>query len=172
MGVSAKFRVAQGGCVLAPDNSTMLRPGDSISPDVFGAKWIEDAVRNGTVEPIVGGFTGDPGHRHGSFTPPAIGGMDRNTNVRTAAQSPAPKTMQVQSNKPGAIDMTSQPKKGMMPGTLGAPISKWNVDPSALGDKSLTELNIMVQERDSTIPAFTTTHEAVAFLSQDFGKTQ
>lgn len=46
--------------------------------------------------------------------------------------------------------------------------SKWNLDPHTLVSKSLTELNVMVAERDPEIEPFDTPGEASAYLSQDF----
>ncbi len=43
----------------------------------------------------------------------------------------------------------------------------WTLSPESIKDKSLAELNAMIVERDSTVPAFDDKTEAIAFLSQD-----
>jgi hypothetical protein len=49
----------------------------------------------------------------------------------------------------------------------------WNLDPASLADKDIHELNVMVAERSNNeVPAFETTEEAVAWLSQDFQKEE
>lgn len=46
--------------------------------------------------------------------------------------------------------------------------SKWNLDPMTLVHKSLSELNVMIAERDPSVEPFDTPGEASAYLSQDF----
>ncbi len=46
--------------------------------------------------------------------------------------------------------------------------SKWNLDPEALKGKHIDVLNILVHERDSSLPEYETEEEAIAKLSQDF----
>jgi hypothetical protein len=51
------------------------------------------------------------------------------------------------------------------------PVKKWNVNPVSLTGMGLQELNIMVLERDPTVPPFETIEEAAAQLSKDFKGT-
>ncbi len=46
--------------------------------------------------------------------------------------------------------------------------SKWILDPETLKDKSIEELNVMVQERDADVEPFLDTQTAAAWLSQDY----
>lgn len=48
------------------------------------------------------------------------------------------------------------------------PVSKWAINPLALEQRPLEELNVMVRERDPSIPPFKTREEAIAKLSSDF----
>ena len=47
--------------------------------------------------------------------------------------------------------------------------SIWDSNPEKLLGKNVKELNAMISERDPGIPAFETSEEAAAWLSQDYG---
>jgi hypothetical protein len=48
------------------------------------------------------------------------------------------------------------------------PVSKWDINPVDLVGKDLTDLNIMILEKDPDFDPFTDMDAAVAFLSKDF----
>ena len=62
---------------------------------------------------------------------------------------------------------------GAMEGAAVAPgqgAQPWAYDPSALQGKAITELNAMIMKDDASQTPMDTPAEAIAFLSQNFGK--
>lgn len=88
--------------------------------------------------------------------------MERLEKEKAAAQPP------LIVSSPGGITTTSS--------AAPAPVDdvktngRWNFDPLMLNAKALEQLNAMIMERDPKTPPMPTKEEAVAFLSQDFGK--
>jgi len=73
----------------------------------------------------------------------------------------------VNEKKTGKGVERKQPFKDSYP----RPVRKWNADPRLLGDKSVEQLNIMVQEKydnPEDAPSFEEKEEAIDFLTQDF----
>ena len=48
------------------------------------------------------------------------------------------------------------------------PISKWAINPADLVGKNLTELNIMILEKDNDMDPFDSMDDAIEYLSRDF----
>lgn len=55
-----------------------------------------------------------------------------------------------------------------VPRGLLKPISKWQLNPADLCGKNLTQLNIMILEKDPSAEPFGSMDEAVACLTKDF----
>lgn len=70
----------------------------------------------------------------------------------------------------GYVERVSEKKKVVPSVKRGQfrPVSKWDINPVDLVGKGLTDLNIMILEKDPDADPFSNMNEAVAFLSKDF----
>ena len=66
-----------------------------------------------------------------------------------------------------AVDRPAK-KKGKQQAPVKTPKSPWVYDPEILKDKTLSQLNVLVQNVDASVEPFSTTEEAQAWVSQDF----
>jgi hypothetical protein len=192
-----QYRVCAGGSVMVTgparksvgDRTKRLMPGDIIPNDAVTDKWIEDALRNRTIEPVFsmqqvpverGPVADVPGVEPGA----PVGGDETRVGIVNRDQGNAERVNRIATSggdqtppvgrvEVGGIvvEVTPAPPEGTTP-SPGQPVQQvgsiWNLDPERLQGKTLEELNVMVKERDTGVPLFETIPEAVVFLSKDF----
>lgn len=170
----ARFRVRPNGSILAPDSVTLWGPGTIL--DGSDIKDFEALLRDGFIEPAdIPAGQGDllrvPG-ASGVIMPGEVDLTKREKPIKVEKAAESAPKVQLHSTAP--VPPLADPDSAIVRPAVPSQISPWSLDPALLVGKSLTELNVMVAERDQTdkIEPFTTIPEVVAFLSQDFNKTK
>lgn len=176
----------KSGCSVVGKDGTLYRAGAVIPAEMFDIKYIEtELLKYNYVEIIYAmlpntntDLTADP---PGVDKRPTLPGTDQVVRNDAAPDvgggeflQTDSKPIEVKSEGGVEVSMTdaSPAKADDKPEGHGQAISKWSIDPASLTSKTLDELNVMILERDEKIEPFETPEEAVAFLSQDFGKTR
>lgn len=145
------FRVAPG-CSVISRQGVLFRAGSQVPVDQFKKQDLEGHVKSGFLLPQ--GSEIQPGELPpGVVDPGPLSSSDKARVTTTGRQEPS---VQIQTSpSPRRVEAKSDP-------------SPWTIDPASLKNKDLDQLNAMVQERDSEVPAFETEQEALAHLTQDF----
>lgn len=173
MATNVQYRVARGRTVLldkapAGSGSPLLKEGSILTREMIDAnkitdKWLADQHRDGFVEPVtqtqfVSHPNSEPNH------PGALPTLDGNARVAISDPGRAPGQ-----STPGGLSQTVTP---FSPPPQPGGLSIWNLDPATLHGKDLGQLNVMVLERDPSVPPFNTIQEAISFLCRDFRARQ
>lgn len=154
------YRVKQGACVCSPNGITIYRAGEMLPAKDFNKKQIDEHLRSGYIEEAkeATADTGVQGLAPGQVAMPPLPGLDSSDKDKA-------RTDGIKVNNSGAgITTTSTPPE------IKQDKSLWVFDPQSLAGKTLDQLNTLVKETDPKVEPFTTVEEAIAFLSQDFGK--
>lgn len=175
-----RYKVCQGGVVAitmaGAQQDRLFRPGEYL-PDGVPQKAIESHIKSGYVVAV--NQEGPPEQALLVENPPgqdlgpavSAGGDINDKSKRDNLDKQVFTTVPERSSagSPGNVMQTTS-KKPAAPVTQVR--SLWNLDPALLKSKTIDQLNVMVQERDNAVEPFSTTPEAVAFLSQDFVSPQ
>lgn len=158
-----RFVVCQGGSFT--QGIKRFKAGETFEADPNKLST-KDALKHGYIrhETAPEPYSPEP------FPQPGRAQMPRLPEVRERAGD----HVQVTNTAAGISQGVSKPREDRGPNPQGGPIvqakTPWTYDPSTLSGKTVEELNVMIHETDDSVVPFETAEEAIAHLSQEFGK--
>lgn len=146
------YKVKEGGSIMSPDGSMVFKPGMQVpvgGKHGLTQKMINEHLRAGYLRAVAG--------KAPEMARDDVPGVEKDKPV-IPMESDGERALKPEGADEGMPDKPEPVKLS----------SKWAMDPDVLEQMNLEQLNVMVLERDESVPLFETKEEAVGWLSQDY----